>query len=170
MQYSNKYKPSRPPKKKQWLIGVVPMVLALVVLLFTCCKPFQSLEYRGIGNWDLKPRSLAESELSASVQLFNPNKHAVTVKRIEADITVNGQSWGTYFTDEVNILQPKTLQAYPLKLKVKNSYLLREGLSLATGSTLPYRLKGKIKGAYRGITADVPFTYEGSFSDKDLNF
>lgn len=170
MQNSNPYKIQQPARRRQWLIGLVPMLLVMVVLLFTCCKPFQSLEYRGLSNWDLKPRSLTESELSADVQLFNPNKHKVTVKRIEAEIMVNDQPWGTYFSDSLTTLSPQTLHAFPLKLKVKNSYLLTGGLSIAAGGSLPYRLKGKIKGTYRGITADVPFTYEGSFSDKDLKF
>ncbi len=137
-------------------------------ILLAACQPFQALEYRGVSDWDIKFYTLAESKLSAKVSVYNPNKHAITVKRVEADIQVNGTSWGNYIIDSAFVLPAKDVFTLPLNLKVKNAQLVSGGLNFVNGGQLPFKLIGKVKGKYRGIGAEVPFEHVGNFSDKDI--
>ena len=145
-------------------------LFALVGIIFiTGCQPFQSLEYKGLSDWEVEPKSFAESKLAVKVHLFNPNKHSILVKGLEANIDVNGKNWSTYKLDS-NFTVPGNAETFfPLVLTVKNSFLISGLSGLASGKELPYNFKGKIKGTYRKITAEVPFTYSGSFSEKDIS-
>jgi LEA14-like dessication related protein len=143
------------------------MVLAI---LFSACHPFQSFEYRGVSDWKIQAKSLAESKLSANINVFNPNKYQVTIKRIEADIMVNGSQWSKYQLDSSFIVPAQSQFTFPVNLRVKNSSILSGLSKLASGNDLPYELKGKIKGTFRSITAEVPFTYSDKFSEEDIRF
>lgn len=155
-------------KKLEWVFaGCLIWGMACIM---TGCNSFQSLEYRGLSDWDMKTKSLAESKLSAIVKVYNPNKYQITVKRIEADIDVNGSTWSKYKIDSVFNVPALSDFSFPINLTVKNSDLLSGGLKLITSGTLPYTLNGKIKGSYRGLTAEVPFIHQGKFSEHDLKF
>lgn len=139
-----------------------------ICALLIGCQPFKSLEFKGLTDWDLQPKSFAESKLAVNVKLFNPNRHKVVIKGLEADIMVNGKNWSTYTIDSTFEIPENSDFIFPVKLTVKNSHLLSGVSSLAKGSPLPYQFIGKIKGMYRGITASVPFDYSGSFSHEDI--
>jgi LEA14-like dessication related protein len=132
------------------------------------CQPFQKLEYKGLSDLEFIPKSFVESKLAVKVHLFNPNKHSVTVKRLEAAIDVNGKTWSNYKLDSNFVIPGNAETSFPLVLTIKNSYLISGLSGLSTGKELPYNFTGKIKGTYRKITAEVPFTYSGSFSEKDI--
>ncbi len=138
--------------------------------LLTSCNSFQSLEYRGVSEWKVQAKSFAESKLSANIKVFNPNKYRVTVKRIEADILVNGSKWSNYLLDSSFMVPAQSEFTLPVNLRVKNASLLTGVSTLAAGKELMYELKGKIKGTFRSITAEVPFTYQDKFSEEDIRF
>lgn len=138
------------------------------ISILSGCKPFQSLEYKGLSDWKVQPKSFSESKLAVKVHLFNPNKHAVIVKRLEASIVVNGKTWSSYNLDSSFVVPANAAGFFPLELTVKNSHLVAGLAGLASGNDLGYQFKGKIKGTYRKITAEVPFLYSGSFSEKDI--
>ena len=138
-------------------------------IAFTGCRPFQSLEYKGLSDWEVEPKNFVESKLAVKAHLFNPNKHSVTVKRLEAAIDVNGSTWSTYRLDSNFTVPGNAETQFPLVLTVKNSHLLSGLSGLASGKVLPYQFKGKIKGTYRSISEEVPFTYSGTFSEKDIS-
>jgi LEA14-like dessication related protein len=151
----------------------LPVIIAVTLFsayLLYGCSAFQALEYRGLTDWDAKPKSLAETKLSAVVQIYNPNKYKITVKRIEADIDVNGSIWSKYKSDSVFQVPAQSEFAFPIDMTVKNSYLLTGAYKLVTAGTLPYKLTGKIKGTYRNITAEVPFLHNGKFTEEDFKF
>lgn len=145
-------------------------VLVIAGTAFTGCEPFQAFEYKGVSDWKIQTKSFSESKLSGTINVFNPNKYQVTIKRIEADILVNGNQWSQYQVDSSFSVPAQSQFSFPVNLRVKNSSLLGGLSRLATGKDLPYELKGKIKGTYRKITAEVPFVYTGSFTEKDIRF
>lgn len=149
-------------------IGIV--ILICSAYLFYGCSSFQSLEYLGLSDWDVQPKSLAETKLSAVVKIYNPNKYKITVKKIEADIDVNGSLWSQYKSDSVFQVPAESEFVFPINMTVKNSYLLSGALKLVTAGSLPYKLTGKIKGTYRSITAEVPFIQNGKFTEEDIKF
>jgi LEA14-like dessication related protein len=138
------------------------------LFLLAGCQPFKSLEYRGLSDWDFQTKSFTESKLAVKVVVFNPNKHKIVVKRMEADIEVNGQKWSSYKMDSTFEVPGNAEFTFPVVLMVKNSYLISGMAGFASGKELPYLFKGKIKGMYRSITAEVPFNYKGTFSDKNI--
>ena len=140
------------------------------ILLLGSCNPFQPLKYLGLSNFNLKPKSFAESNISATVQVYNPNSGQLMVKRIMADIVVNDKTWGSYKLDSTFQIPAKDTFSFPIALKVKNSYLLSSVMDVAGGKQLPYKLKGTIRGSYKKITAEVPFEHSGQFSEKDIKF
>ncbi len=134
------------------------------------CEPFKSPEFIGLNDWKLEPKSFFESKLAVKVKLFNPNKHKIVVKRMEADILVNGLNLSSYKLDSTFEVPGNAEFIFPVELKLNNSYLLSGLSGLTSGKEIPYQFKGKIRGMYRSITAEVPFVYSGSLSDKELKF
>ena len=147
-------------------------VIAVITVasFFTGCNPFKSFEYRGVSDWKIQAKSFSESKLSAKINVFNPNKYQVTIKRIEADILVDGAQWSRYQLDSSFVVPAQSEFTFPIALRVKNSSLLTGISKLASGNELPYELKGKIKGTFRSITAEVPFTYGDKFTEEDIRF
>jgi LEA14-like dessication related protein len=146
-------------------------IIAIVLSSFLFgCKPFKSLEYKGVSDWNLQPKSFVESSLGAKVTIYNPNSYQITVKRIEANIEVNGSVWSKYSIDSSFVVPAESDFEFPIKLKVKNSSLLSGVSQIANGKDLNYLLIGTIKGTYRSITAEVPFKYSGSFNEGDIKF
>jgi LEA14-like dessication related protein len=148
-------------------------ILATTLLLcitINGCRPFQSLEYKGISDWDIKPKSFVETKLSATINIYNPNKYEIRVRRIEANIDVEGNSWSHYKVDSAFTVPALSAFAFPVDMMVKNSYLINGAMRIASGKELPYQLKGKIRGTYRNITAEVPFEYSGHFTESDIKF
>lgn len=151
-------------------VNFLPALLTVIAIFVCSCTPFQSLEYKGLSNWDIQTKTIAESKLSAVVQIYNPNKYKITVKRIEADITVSGSKWSHYTLDSLFFVPPQSNFSFPIQLMVKNADLLNGVVKLVSSGSLPYTLQGKIKGTYRGITSEVPFVHNGKFSEGDLKF
>ena len=146
------------------------MLVLVSAFILSGCNPFKSFEYRGVSDWKIQTKSFTESKLSGNINVFNPNKYEVTIKRIEAEIIVNGSQWSNYLLDSSFVVPAQSLFTFPVGLRVKNSSLLTGVASLASGTELPYELKGKIKGKFRGITAEFPFTYTDKFSEQDIHF
>ncbi len=144
------------------------LLICISIACFTGCEPFKKLEFKGLTDWSLQPKSFSDSKLAVKVKLFNPNKHKIVIKRIEADIVVNGKNWSSYKMDSVFEVPGNAAFVFPVELTVKNNYLLSGFSSVASGKNLPYLFTGKIKGMYRSITAEVPFDFKGSFSEKDI--
>jgi LEA14-like dessication related protein len=146
------------------------VTILFLAFLFAGCHPFQSFEYRGVTDWKMRLKSLNESKLSANIQVFNPNKYQVTIKRIDAEIMVNGNQWSKYQLDSIFVVPAQSLFSFPIDLKVKNSSVLAGIAHLSSAGELPYEMKGKIKGTFRSITAEVPFVYSNKFSGDDIRF
>lgn len=149
--------------------SLLTTTLLCCILIFGC-KPFKSLEYQGISDWDIKPKSFIETKLSATINIYNPNRYQITVRRLEANIDVEGNSWSNYKVDSAFTVPALSTFAFPVNMMVKNSYLINGAMRIASGKELPYQLKGKIKGTYRNITAEVPFEYSGHFTENDIKF
>jgi LEA14-like dessication related protein len=141
-----------------------------MAFLLAGCNPFKSFEYRGVSDWKIQAKSFSESKLSAKINVFNPNKYKVTIKRIEADILVNGIQWSRYQLDSSFVVPAQSEFSFPIDLRVKNGNLINGLSKLASGNELLYELKGKIKGTFRSITAEVPFTYTDKFSEEQIRF
>lgn len=148
-------------------VFLIPVLLC-IIMAGEGCTSFRSLEYRGLSQWEIIPLSFAESQLGVQVKVFNPNKHRIAVKRLSADIEVDGKKWSSIQLDSTFWVPAEAEYTFPLQLKVKNSYIISGVASVAGGRELPYLFKGKIRGTYRKLTAEVPFEYKGSFSDKDI--
>ena len=144
------------------------LVYTLLILGSWGCNPFKTIEYRGISDWDIKPKSFLESGLSAKIHVFNPNNYKITVKRIEANIEVNGSNWGQYKLDSSFVMPANGEFALPIGLNVKNAQILSGALNLVSGNGVPYQLTGKIKGTYRNLTTEVPFVQKGFLSEDDI--
>jgi LEA14-like dessication related protein len=147
-----------------------PLAVLVLAFFMAGCNPFKSFEYRGVSDWKIQAKSFAESKLSAKIYVFNPNKYQVTIKRIEAEILVNGSQWSKYQLDSSFVVPAESVFTFPIDLRVKNSSLITGLSKLASGNELPYEMKGKIKGTYRSITAEIPFNYADKFSEEDIRF
>lgn len=139
-----------------------------IILFFSGCKSIKPIEYQGVSGWEIQPKSLLLSDLTAKVSIYNPNAGSIKVKRIEASILVDEKNWGTYTLDSSFIIGGKSSFDMPVSVKVNNLNIISGGVSLSSGKLLPYQLIGYLKGSYRGITATVPFDQKGFFSKKDL--
>lgn len=143
-------------------------LICLFTLLLTSCTTFKTLEYNGLSNWKFKVHSLTQSEIAATVAVFNPNKYPIRIKYLEADVIVNGDNWGKYVLDSLMVLPALQMAQLPFSMRIKNGQLINAGLAVASGNTIPYTLQGKIKGGRKTITAVVPFLHSGTLSDKDI--
>jgi LEA14-like dessication related protein len=139
-------------------------------LFFSSCKSFKPIEYQGVTDWEIQPKSLMSSDLSAKVTVYNPNAGDIKVRRIDASIMVDEKNWGTYTLDSSFVIAGKSSFSMPISVKVNNMNIVSGGVSLSAGKVLPYQLIGSFKGSYRGISATIPFDQKGSFSKNDIKF
>lgn len=112
---------------------VKPVILILLIALAGCRQP-EPLEYYGYQNLQVSAVVGGQTNVSAIVKLFNPNRFSVKVKRAEVDIKVNGQHAGHSLLDSTIFIPAKDTFYVPVTLQVDMRGLFSNALRMLMGN------------------------------------
>jgi LEA14-like dessication related protein len=141
---------------RKQLMTVKGVIMGVVLLLGAAsCVPEKDIELRQIksvvGDVTDEPR------LKAEVIFFNPNKQKGMIKRIVADVYVNGKK-SAVVDQQLKIKVPANAEfTIPLemRLQLKEEGVLNTLLSLIGAKKIKVRYKGYVKVQYHGLPVRV---------------
>ena len=133
-----------------------------LLLWVTGCREPQAPEYYGFQNLQVGAISGGQTNLSATVKLFNPNPYSLQLKRAEVDIAINGKHSGHSLLDSTIFIPAKDTFYVPVALQVDLKSLLNNALQLLMGNhDATIILDGRVKIKKGMFTFNRPFHYEG---------
>jgi LEA14-like dessication related protein len=137
------------------------MLICLLLTLFMgSCLPEKDIELRQIKS--VVGDITDEPTLKADVIFFNPNPQKGILKRIEADVYVEGKK-AARVDQQVKIKVPANGEfTIPIEIKInlKEQGVMNTLLSLIGAKKIKVRYKGHVKVIYRGLPVRVPIDRE----------
>jgi LEA14-like dessication related protein len=136
---------------------------AIGLLLWVAgCRQPQAPEYYGFQNLQVSGISGGQTNLSATVKLFNPNPYSLQLKRAEVDIAINGKHSGHSLLDSTIFIPAKDTFYVPVAMQVDLKSLFNNALQLLMGKKdATITLDGRVKIKRGTFTFNRPFHYEG---------
>ena len=154
---------------RQRLINNSPLKWTAValVLWITGCRQPEAPEYYGFQNLQVSKISGGQTNLSATVKLFNPNPYSLQLKRAEVDVAINGKHAGHSLLDSTLLIPAKDTFYVPIALQVDLRSLFSNALQmLLNRQDATITLDGRVKIKRGALTFNRPFHYDGK---QDLN-
>ena len=154
---------------RQGLIDNSPLKWTAValVLWITGCRQPEAPEYYGFQNLQVSKISGGQTNLSATVKLFNPNPYSLQLKRAEVDVAINGRHAGHSLLDSTLLIPAKDTFYVPIALQVDLGGLFSNALQmLLNKQDATITLDGRVKIKRGAFTFNRPFHYDGK---QDLN-
>jgi LEA14-like dessication related protein len=133
-----------------------------MLLWVTGCRQPEAPEYYGFQNLQVGGISGGQTNLSATVKLYNPNPYSLQLKRAEVDIAINGKHSGHSLLDSTIFIPAKDTFYVPVALQVDLKSLFNNALQLLMGKqNATITLDGRVKIKKGMLTFNRPFHYEG---------
>ena len=137
-------------------------VLAIVLVLFAVgCAPKEPVILRSINIKEVKTGSDGNPILFADVVFFNPNSTRMRLKRIDLDVTVDGNKSARVDQHLSALIKGNSEFTIPLEVQLNlKDGLLDTILSLFGGKEHPISFNGSMKVTVRGFPVKVPVSYK----------
>lgn len=147
-------------------------ILSIIIFLFVCtltsCFSYKEIEMSDIR--DIKLNNVnGRLEVQAGMNIKNPNNYSIKVKKIEADMLVNGANVGKIHLSKKVMLPKKSDQMQNFSVNTELSNLLSALPGVLFGGDIRLQLKGYVKGKVFLFSRKFPFEAEEKISSKDLN-
>jgi LEA14-like dessication related protein len=155
---------------RQWTInlmagkrGLVALLLGMAGCLWVSgCRQPEAPEYYGFQNLQVSKIVGGQTNLSATVKLFNPNPYSLELKRAEVDIAINGKHAGHSLLDSTIFIPGKDTFYVPVALQVDVRSLFSNALQMILGKQdATVVMDGRVKIKRGMLTFNRPFHYEG---------
>jgi LEA14-like dessication related protein len=145
------------------LLSIRSAFTGMVFIVFAVgCKQPAPAEYFGFQNLVVGQVVGGKTDLSALVKLYNPNSFKLTLKRAEADITVNGQHSGHTLLDTTIFIPAKDTFYVPVTLQLDMKGLFSNALQMLMGRReAALVLDGRVRVRKGLFTFNRSFHYEG---------
>ncbi len=128
----------------------------------TGCRQPAAPEYYGFQNLQVSGISGGQTNLSATVKLFNPNPYNLQLKRAEVDIAINGKHSGHSLLDSTIYIPAKDTFYVPVAMQVDLKSLFSNAIQMLMGKKdAAITLDGRVKIKKGIMTFNRPFHYEG---------
>lgn len=134
--------------------------LILIAFCFSCKKPV-AFQYRTIKDFHLDKFGLTQSQASMNFVFFNPNNYGVNLKKVDCDLYVDSAYAGKFLLDTTMHIPANAEFVLPASFDVEMKVILKNTLSVLTGSDVLINAKGTTRVGKGGIYINVPFEYEG---------
>ena len=137
------------------------IIILLIVATISSCSTPKDLVYVGTQNFGMKHAGLKSTVLSMDVELYNPNRDKMKLKKADLDVYVNGNKLGKVnIAGKLRVPREDTF-ALPVMLNVDLANALPNMLQLAFKSEVDVALKGNVKAGRHGIYINIPVNYTG---------
>jgi len=131
-------------------------ILLFGLLLWGCKKPV-GIEFRGIKNIKLQDLSGDTATVLGTFVFFNPNKFAIQLKKIDADLYANNQLLTHYILDTSMVIPADTTFFMGAILRFNRSIIFNNIADAFLKREVLLQVKGKTKVGRAGIFVQVPF-------------
>ncbi|HWZ21648.1 MAG TPA: LEA type 2 family protein [Cytophagaceae bacterium] len=144
-------------------------LIVSLLLSLTSCFSYKELELGDVS--DVKVNKVANGgiEIQAGIRIKNPNNYKIKVKKIDADLFVNGQKVGKMNLSKKVILPRKSDQVQSFVVNTQLSNLIASMPSLLFGGDINLQMKGYIKGKVFIFSKKFPIEAEKKISTQDFN-
>jgi len=112
--------------------------------------------------------SKGEIEINAEIQVKNPNNYKVKIKKIEADVLLNGRKITKLDLNKKVVLAKYSDDVQTFLVKTDLSNILSAAPALLLGGGVNLKMQGYIKGKVFLFSKKVPIEVEKNVSSKDL--
>jgi LEA14-like dessication related protein len=146
-------------------------LLFVTTLLFmlTSCFSYKELELGDVSDVKVKKVGNGGIEIQAGIRIKNSNNYKIKVKKIDADLFVNGQKVGKMNLSKKVILLRKSDQVQSFAVNTQLSNLIAAMPSLLFGGEINLQMKGYIKGKVFIFSRKFPIEAEKKISTQDFN-
>ncbi|AYD46803.1 LEA type 2 family protein [Arachidicoccus soli] len=133
--------------------------LALIFMIFEGCTKPTPFEFRGIQNIQLQQMANNSPAISATLSLFNPNHYTVQLKKVDADIYVNGQFLSHYKLDTLLKIPGNAIFNYNILFPFDAKKVFNNVLASLFNQQVLLEIKGISKLGRSGFFVNVPFDF-----------
>ncbi|HEX5023667.1 MAG TPA: LEA type 2 family protein [Agriterribacter sp.] len=140
-------------------IGISLATLAIAFNLVSC-RDVVAPEYINVDNIQVNATSLTNTNLSANVRLYNPNKSNLTFKSGSLDIFVDNRLLGHTELDSTIYIAKLDTFHIPVLVHVNFSNIIGNAFSLGLKDSVLLRIEGKMKVGKSGVFVTRPVRYE----------
>lgn len=144
-------------------------LVILFPLFLTSCFSYKEIELGDVKNVKLNKAKNGDAEIVVGLMVNNPNNYKIKVKRIDADMLVNGKKVGKLALTKKVVLPKKTEDVQSFAVNTQLTNLLSALPSIFFGGEVKLQLKGQIKGKVFMFSKTFPIEAEKNISAKDLN-
>jgi LEA14-like dessication related protein len=142
--------------------SILKWTIVVLALWITGCRQPEAPEYYGFQNLQVSGISGGQTNLSATVKLFNPNPYNLQLKRAEVDIAINGKHSGHSLLDSTIYISAKDTFYVPVAMQVDLKSLFSNAIQMLMGKKdAAITLDGRVKIKKGIMTFNRPFHYEG---------
>ncbi len=145
------------------------LLFILLALFLTSCFSYKELELGDVSDVKVNKVSNGGIEIQAGIKINNPNNYKIKVKKIDADLFVNGQKVGKMNLSKKVVLAKKSDQTQNFAVNTQLSNLISAMPSLLFGGEINLQMKGYIKGKVFILSKKFPIEAEKRISTQDFN-
>lgn len=144
------------------------LVLIASTLMLTSCFSYKEIELGDVTDVKLNRAANGGVEVQAAMHVKNPNNYKIKIKKIEADMFVNGKNVGKMQLSKKVVLPKKSDQVQTFAVNTQLSNLLSAMPSVLFGGDINLKLKGFIWGKVFIFRQKFPLEAEEKIDAKDL--
>ena len=142
----------------RWIV-----MMGLVVFAASCAAP-EAPDFKGVENLKVNVEGLSKARINGDAVFFNPNDRQITLKKVDVEISVEGQKVKDISRDFDITAEPNSDISVPIDVELTladlNMNLLSTAMSMLNGAEKKIRYKGKARVKMYGFSFNVPFDYE----------
>ncbi|MBO7478644.1 MAG: LEA type 2 family protein [Salinivirgaceae bacterium] len=127
------------------------VTIGLLALLLQSCGKVAAPEFVGVNNINITEAKLSHITAAANVKVYNPNKHSITIKSADVDVTMRDIKAGKLLVDEPIKIAARSYADCDFTIKLNTVETLKVGITSAREWLLNsgnIKLTGTVDGEY----------------------
>ena len=146
-------------------IGIRWGIIALTIVgigMQGCTRPEEAPEFLGVRNIKVNKVEKTTAHLNAEAYFNNPNDVKMTLRKIDVDVTMEGEKIGTIDQSTRIKIPPQSDFKVPLDatFNIGDVGVLNSILGMLGGKKMKVRYEGHVKVTMHGIPMRIPVDYE----------
>ena len=146
-------------------IGIRWGIIALTIVgigMQGCTRPEEAPEFLGVRNIKVNKVEKTTAHLNAEAYFNNPNDVKMTLRKIDVDVTMEGEKIGSIDQSTRIKIPPQSDFKVPLDatFNIGDVGVLNSILGMLGGKKMKVRYEGHVKVTMHGIPMRVPVDYE----------
>lgn len=127
-----------------------------------CTRPEEAPEFLGVRNIKVNKVEKTTAHLNAEAYFHNPNDVKMTLRKIDVDVTMEGEKIGSIDQSTRIKIPPESDFKVPLDatFNIGDVGVLNSILGMLGGKKMKVRYEGHVKVTMHGIPMRVPVDYE----------